>query len=139
MTTGRDPRALIRYALVGLALMLILLRALFLVREALLLIYVAALVAIGFGPVVSAIERRRLSGRRRLPRWAAILLVYLTLVGSLVAIGMMIVPPLVRQAREFWSELPALIARAASLKSDPAFAGSFALYSFAFALSPLAL
>ena len=111
MTTGRDPRALIRYALVGLALMLILLRALFLVREALLLIYVAALVAIGFGPVVSAIERRRLSGRRRLPRWAAILLVYLTLVGSLVAIGMMIVPPLVRQAREFWSELPALIAR----------------------------
>ncbi len=106
-----DPRALIRYALIGLALTIALLWALFLVRGTLLLIYVAALVAIGFGPIVEAIERRRLAGRRRLPRWGAILIVYLTLIGVLVGVAMMIVPPLVTQAREFWAELPALTSR----------------------------
>jgi predicted PurR-regulated permease PerM len=86
--------------------------ALFLVRGALLLIYVAALVAIGFGPIVAAIERRRVAGRRRLPRWAAILTVYLTLIGALVGIGMLVVPPLVTQARELWEALPTLTSRA---------------------------
>jgi predicted PurR-regulated permease PerM len=109
--THDDARSLIRYALVGLALTILLLWAFFLVRDALLLIYVAALVAIGFSPVVSAIERRRVAGRRRLPRWGAILVIYLTLIGSLVAIGMMVVPPLVMQAREFWTEVPVLLQR----------------------------
>lgn len=106
-----DLRGVIRYALVGLALTIMLMWALYLVREALLLIYVASLVAIGFGPVVATIERRRLAGRHRLPRWAAILLVYVTLIGTLVVIGMMIVPPLVEQARAFWTEFPSLLQR----------------------------
>jgi predicted PurR-regulated permease PerM len=110
-TAPEDSRALIRYALVGLALTIVLLWAMYLVREALLLIYVASLVAIGFGPIVSAIERRRVAGRRRLPRWAAILVIYVTLIGSIVAIGMMVVPPLVMQARDFWSEVPSLVQR----------------------------
>ena len=109
--THDEARSLIRYALVGLALTILLLWAFYIVREALLLIYVAALVAIGFSPVVAAIERRRVAGRRRLPRWAAILLVYVTLIGSLVAVGMMVVPPLVMQAREFWTELPVMLQR----------------------------
>jgi predicted PurR-regulated permease PerM len=110
-TSTEDPRALIRYALAGLALTIILLWTVYLVRDALLLIYVAALVAIGFSPIVNAIERRRLAGRHRLPRWAAILVIYVTLIGSLVAVGMMVVPPLVMQAREFWDELPTLVRR----------------------------
>ena len=109
--THDEARSLIRYALVGLALTILLLWAFYIVREALLLIYVAALVAIGFSPVVTAIERRRVAGRRRLPRWGAILLVYVTLIGSLVAVGMMVVPPLVMQAREFWTELPVMLQR----------------------------
>ena len=111
MTAPDNPRALIRYALVGLALTILLLWTFYLVRDALLLIYVAALVAIGFSPVVTAIERRRVAGRRRLPRWAAILTVYVALIGALVAVGMMVFPPLVMQAREFWSEMPALLQR----------------------------
>jgi predicted PurR-regulated permease PerM len=111
VTTDRDPRALIRYALVGAALTIALLWATYLVRDALLLIYIATLVAIGFGPIVTAIERRRLAGRHRLPRWGAILVIYLILIGSLVAIGIMIVPPLVEQARDFWTELPSLLRR----------------------------
>lgn len=112
MTTGRDPRALIRYALAAVALTIVVMWALYVARNALLLIYVASLVAIGFAPVVNAIERRRQSGRRRLPRWAAILIVYLTLIGALVAVGSMVVPPLVEQARALWSELPSLLQRA---------------------------
>jgi predicted PurR-regulated permease PerM len=107
----RDPRALIRYALAGLALTVVLLWTTFLVREALLLIYVAALVAIGFGPIVTALERRRVAGRRRLPRWAAILVIYLILIGSIVAVATMIMPPLVQQARDFWAEIPMLVER----------------------------
>lgn len=109
--TPEEGRALIRYALVGVALTLVLLWALFLVRGTLLLIYVAALVAIGFSPVVEAIERRRNTRRRRLPRWAAILIVYIALIGSLVGVGMMVFPPLVMQARELWAELPTLLER----------------------------
>lgn len=105
-----DPRALIRYGLVSLAITLVLLWTLFLVRGALLLIYVAALVAIALSPVVASIEQRRHArGRGRLPRWAAILVIYLTLVSVLVAIGISIIPPLVAQARQLWAELPGAI------------------------------
>ncbi len=109
--TPDEGRSLIRYALVGLALTIVLLWAFYIVREALLLIYVAALVAIGFSPVVAAIERRRVAGRRRLPRWGAILIVYVALVGALVGVGMLVFPPLVMQARELWSEMPTLLQR----------------------------
>jgi predicted PurR-regulated permease PerM len=104
------PRALIRYAIVGTGLALLLLWTLFLIRGALLLIYVAALVAIGLSPVVAAIEqRRRARGRGRLPRWAAILVIYLTIISVFVAIGVSIIPPLVTQARELWAALPGLL------------------------------
>jgi predicted PurR-regulated permease PerM len=109
--SDHDPRALIRYALIGLALTIALLWATYLVREALLLIYIATLVAIGFGPIVNAIERRRLAGRRRLPRWAAILVIYVILIGSIVAVAIMIAPPLIEQAREFSTEIPSLLQR----------------------------
>ena len=111
MAENENPRALIRYGMVAFSVTLMLLWALYLVRDALLLIYVASLIAIGFSPIVSRIERRRLAGRHRLPRWAAILIVYVTLIGSLVAIGMAVMPPLVTQARELWSDVPVLIQR----------------------------
>ena len=114
MTARSDnPRALIRYALVALALTVMLLWALYLVRNALLLIYVAVLVAIGLAPVVASVERLRLRRKRRLrlPRWAAILFIYLLFIGSLVGVGLLIVPPLLDQAREFSSELPTLLGR----------------------------
>jgi predicted PurR-regulated permease PerM len=106
-----DPRALIRYALAGLALTVVLLWAAYLVRDALLVIYISLLVAIGLSPLVAALEERR-PRRQRLPRWAAILIIYSALVGIIVGLGMMIVPPLVDQARELWAELPNLLHRA---------------------------
>lgn len=107
---ANEPRALIRYALVGLALTVALLWAAYLVRGALLLIYVSALVAIGFSPIVTRIERRR-GRRRRLPRWAAILIVYLLIIDVVVVIGILVLPPLIEQARDFWSAIPDLLDR----------------------------
>lgn len=72
-------------------------------REALMLIYVSALIAMGFSPLVRIIERPR---RRRVPRAFAILVIYLAIVGVAVLIGLLVVPPLVEQARDLWARAP---------------------------------
>ncbi|MBI2827978.1 MAG: AI-2E family transporter [Acidobacteria bacterium] len=111
-STTDTPRALIRYALVGLVLTVAIAWTMYLVRGVLLLIYMSALVAIGLAPLVAAIERRRLPGARRLPRWVAILIIYLCLLAFLVGVGVLVIPPLVAQARELWSALPDMVHRA---------------------------
>jgi predicted PurR-regulated permease PerM len=103
-----SPRALIRYTLVGLALTVFVAWALWEVRDALMLVYISALVAIGLSPVVNAIERKRLM-RQRVPRWAAILVIYLAIIGAVVAVGILVIPPIVMQARELAIELPRLL------------------------------
>ena len=108
---AQDPRALIRYALAGLALTVALLWAAFLIRGALLLIYISALVAIGLSPVVTRLERRRIRGTRPLPRWVAILEVYLLLVVVIVTVAVLVLPPLIDQARAFWTAIPDLLDR----------------------------
>ena len=103
-----SPRALIRYTLVGLALTVFVAWALWEVRDALMLVYISALVAIGLSPVVNAIERKRLM-RQRVPRWAAILVIYLAIIGAVVAVGILVIPPIVTQARGLAMELPRLL------------------------------
>lgn len=111
MTASSDsPRALIRYALVGLALTVFIAWALWEVRDALVLVYISALVAIGLSPLVNTIERKRLM-RQRVPRWAAILVIYLCIIGAIVGVGILIVPPIVKQARGLAMELPQLLHR----------------------------
>ena len=112
MSSSRnDPRALIRYALAGATLTVVIMWALYHARHVLLLIYVAALVAIGLSPLVTAIERRggRLKSSRRVPRWLAILTIYLLVLGILVGIGTLVAQPLARQARELWADVPRLV------------------------------
>lgn len=106
-----SPRALIRYALAGLALTVAITWALYLTRGALLLIYMSVLVAVGLAPLAGALERPRLSASRRLPRWIAILIIYLCFTGAVVGVGLLVIPPLVTQARELWSALPDMLHR----------------------------
>ena len=80
-----DPRSLIRYACVALAITVALSWAIYLVRAPLLLIYVSALFATGIAPLVRYIERLHILGMRRLPRGIAILIIYATVIGALVA------------------------------------------------------
>jgi predicted PurR-regulated permease PerM len=116
---SNDPRALIRYALVGLALTVAIVWGLFLVRDALLLIYIATLIAIGLSPIVSALQRRRdpIAGRR-LPRWAVILVIYAVFIGAIVGVALLILPPLIDQARALWAALPDMLHRAQQFLID---------------------
>lgn len=98
-------------ALAALAAMV--LWTLYLARNALLIIYISGLLAIGFGPIVRTIEQQTVVPviTRRLPRWLAILLVYIVMVGTLTIVGLLVVPPLIDQAQEMWARIPALLAR----------------------------
>jgi len=88
-------------------------------QGALLLVYISVLLAIGFGPVVRAIERHPVQrGNRALPRWAAILVVYLVIVAVLTLAGFLIIPPLVDQAQELWRHLPSMIEDAQTFLID---------------------
>jgi predicted PurR-regulated permease PerM len=85
----------------------ILLAVLWEARDALLLVYVSALIAMGLSPLVKLIERPNRQGtKRRVPRWLAILAIYGVLVALLVFIGLLVVPPLVSQAVALWARLP---------------------------------
>jgi predicted PurR-regulated permease PerM len=111
-TRQRDsPRALIRYTLVSATVTVALVWLLYLVRDTLLLIYVAGLIAVGLSPLVDAMEQQRVVTRVRLPRWGAILSVYVILFTVVVLFVMLMVPPLVSQARDFLTVAPDLISR----------------------------
>jgi len=85
----------------------ILVAALWAARDALMLVYVSALIAMGFSPLVRVIEHPGADGRaRRVPRWLAILAIYVAIVGALVLLGLMVIPPLVAQATALWDKLP---------------------------------
>jgi predicted PurR-regulated permease PerM len=96
------------------ALAVVILWAAYLVRDVLLLIYMSGLLAVGFSPIVRLIERQRFFpiGTQRFPRWLAILVLYLFILGVLVGIGFLVVPPLVHQARQLWGALPQMLNRA---------------------------
>jgi predicted PurR-regulated permease PerM len=83
----------------------ILLAAVWAAREALMLVYVSALIAMGFSPLVRFIERK--PGRRAaIPRWLAILAIYLTIITVIAAIALMVIPPLIAQAAALWAKFP---------------------------------
>lgn len=106
-----SPRAIVRYALAAAAIAVALLWVIYQARGALLLIYVGALIAIGLSPLVSIIEREDRLTANRVPRWLAILTIYLLIVATFVGIGMLVVPPLAAQSRELWETAPELLHR----------------------------
>ena len=84
----------------------VLLAALWTARSALMLIYVSAIIAMGFSPLVRIIERGRKTSRRRVPRTLAILAIYLIIVGTVILAGLMVIPPLIDQAVDLWGRAP---------------------------------
>ncbi len=76
-------------------------------RAALMLVYISALMAMGFSPIVHFIERARSGRKRQPPRWAAILSVYVVLVGALLLVALLVLPPLAAQAMALWVRAPA--------------------------------
>jgi predicted PurR-regulated permease PerM len=106
MLSERDYRRRTIETVLTVAGVFVLAAALWAAREALMLVYVSALIAMGFAPLVQMIERARPGVRRRVPRWLAILVIYLAIVGLLALLGLMVIPPLVSQAESLWTKLP---------------------------------
>ncbi|HET7696843.1 MAG TPA: AI-2E family transporter [Vicinamibacterales bacterium] len=107
-----EARALIRYAILMTALAGIVLWCAYIVRDVLLIVYVSIVLAIGFSPIVRIIERQRISVTKRFPRWLAILVLYLAILGTIALVVMLVFPPLVRQAQALWEKLPEMFERA---------------------------
>jgi len=88
--------------------------ALWAAREALLLIYISGLIAMGLAPLVRNLERgrplRTSAGRAesggRVPRWFAILVIYLTVIAIFVVVALIVIPPLIAQATALWARMP---------------------------------
>jgi predicted PurR-regulated permease PerM len=116
MASSNDPRQLIAWTLAMTVITVVVAWALFRARGVLLLIYVSALFTIGFSPLVRAIERQKILpiGTRRLPRWLAILVIYVAILGSFALLIALLTPPLARQARDFAAALPDMLSRTES-------------------------
>jgi predicted PurR-regulated permease PerM len=109
-----NQKSLVVWSISMAALAVLVLWCAFLVRDVLLLVYVSGLLAIGFSPVVRLIERQKILpiGTKRFPRWLAILVLYLILIGILTGIGFMIYQPLADQVQQFWAAFPDMNERA---------------------------
>ena len=76
---------------------------LYLVRDVVTLIIVAAVFALAIAPAVDWLDRNHV------PRGLAILLVYLAIAGSIFGIGLLVVPPLVEGVDDLASDLPGYV------------------------------
>jgi predicted PurR-regulated permease PerM len=103
-TEPADYKPLILWTIAMTALTVIILWAAFQVRNVLLLLYISGLLAIGFSPIVRLIERQHVLpiGSRRFPRWLAILVLYVAIIGSFALVLTLVFPPLIDQAQALW-------------------------------------
>jgi len=104
LSNSAIARAVAITALAGLVLV-----ALYLARDAILIAYISVVLAIGLGPIVHRVERFVPKGGRALPRWFAILIIYLGVVCLVLMSGLLVVPPLVDQAQDLWTRAPQLL------------------------------
>jgi len=118
MTEAERNRAITRAVTMSLGGILLVAVA-YQLRDVLLMVYVSALLAIGLSPVVRRIERNRLTPRRRrLPRWLAILTIY---VGFLLVVALMLaltLPPLFEQFRQLADNMPTYMNRGLNVLAE---------------------
>src|SRR5215211_1272295 len=84
----------------------------YLIRTVIGLVVIAAFFAIAIAPAVNWLDHRKV------PRWMAILLVYLGITGGIFGIGLLIVPPLVTGVETLSSNLDDY---ADDLRNNPTF------------------
>jgi predicted PurR-regulated permease PerM len=109
---AEEVRSLILYGIAMTALIALVLWCAYIVRDALLVVYVSVLFAMGFSPIVRIIEQPRfLAITQRLPRWLAILILYVAILGSITLVLFLVFPPLVDQAQALWAKAPEMFDR----------------------------
>jgi len=75
----------------------------YLIRTVIGLFLIAAFFAVAIAPAVNYLDRRKV------PRWLAILLVYLSIAAAIFGIGLVIIPPLVTGVESLSSDLPGYV------------------------------
>ena len=75
----------------------------YLIRDVIGLVLIAAFFAVAIAPAVNWLDKRRV------PRWLAILLVYLGIAAGIFGIGLLIVPPLVNGVEDLSADLPGYV------------------------------
>lgn len=120
-----EVRSHIRWAISLFFLGILILWCAYFARHALLIVYMSILLAIGFSPIVRMIERQKVLpiGSKRFPRWLAILILYLVILGSIALVGFLVFPPVVDQAQSLWSQLPGMFDRAQQYLIDKGILG----------------
>ena len=101
-----DPRRLIVFGVTVFFAGGITVAILYFLRNVLLVLYVSMLLAIGFSPAVNWLERRLAGRRQRVPRWAAILVLYVTVLSAIALLLAIVLPHVGRQMAELWQRLP---------------------------------
>ncbi|MEJ7785166.1 MAG: AI-2E family transporter [Solirubrobacteraceae bacterium] len=99
---GPSPRAIVRIVLT-ISATVGLLYLLWLVRETLLLVFIAVFLAVALGPAVAMFHRRRV------PQGLSILLVYVLIAAAVFGIGLLIVPPIVSQVDALATDIPGYV------------------------------
>src|SRR4029079_13332160 len=61
--------------------------------------------------IVRIIERQKVPAAKRVPRWLAILTLYVAILGTLALVIALVFPPLVQQASALWDNLPTMFER----------------------------
>ncbi|HEY1594626.1 MAG TPA: AI-2E family transporter [Thermoleophilaceae bacterium] len=77
---------------------------LYLVRSVLGMVFIAVFLAVALGPAVDLFQKRG-----RMPRSLAIVLVYLTILGGIVGLGLLVVPPIVNGVNHFVGKVPTYV------------------------------
>jgi predicted PurR-regulated permease PerM len=72
------------------------------IREILGMLFIALFVAVALGPAVDVYDRV-------MPRWLAILSVYVTISLAVVGVGLLIVPPVVDEVNQFVDDVPGYV------------------------------
>ena len=75
----------------------------YLIRQVIGLFLIAVFFAVAIAPAVNWLDHRRV------PRWLAILLVYLWIGAAIFGIGLLIVPPLVNGVEDLSGDLPGYV------------------------------
>ena len=98
-----STRAIVKVLLVTAATAAVL-YLLYLVRSILGLVFISIFLAVAMGPAVDLYQHRA-----RLPRGVAILFVYLTILGAIVGLGLLVVPPIVNGVNHFVGKVPTYV------------------------------
>lgn len=98
-TSGPSTRSVVRIVLTITATVAVI-YVLYLARSTLLLVFIAIFLAVALGPGVGFFRRRGV------PHGLSILLVYVLITAGIVGVGLLIVPPVVKQVDQLSKDIP---------------------------------